>query len=84
VIGSLFAIFGSCVNTLFSLRSPSISLPPIIAELVAYPIGNLWEKYMPNGTFTMFGTQWILNPGPFTVEEHVLIITMARASFYGI
>ena len=81
-MGSIFAIIGSGVNILFSMRAPSIYLSTLIAQLVAYPIGNMWGKYMPNRTFTTFGIEWELNPGPFTIKEHTLITIMANVSFH--
>jgi hypothetical protein len=81
-MGSLFAITGSGVNILFSMRAPSISVSTLIAQLVAYPLGNLWGKYMPNRTFTTFGIEWELNPGQFTIKEHTLITIMANVSFH--
>lgn len=81
MIGSLFAITGSGLNTLFSMRAPSIGVSTLIAQLVAYPIGNLWGKYMPNRTFTSFGREWTLNPGRLTIKEHTLITIMANVSF---
>jgi hypothetical protein len=41
--------------------------------LVSFPIGKLWAIYVPN--VTLFGVE--LNPGPFTIKEHVLITIMA-------
>ena len=81
VIGSLFTIIGSGLNTLFSMRNPQISVSTLIAQLVAYPLGNFWARYMPKKTFTTFGKTWTLNPGPFTIKEHTLITIMANVSF---
>jgi hypothetical protein len=81
IIGSLFAIIGSGLNTLFSMRNPQITVSTLIAQLVAYPLGNFWAKYMPKRTFTTFGKEWTLNPGPFTIKEHTLITIMANVSF---
>lgn len=81
VIGTLFTIIGAALNQLFSMRSPTISVSTLIAQLVAYPIGNFWGRYMPNRTFTTFGRKWTLNPGPFTIKEHTLITIMANVSF---
>lgn len=80
-MGSLFTIAGSGVNMLFSMRAPSISISTLIAQLLAYPIGNAWGKYMPRRTFTSFGVNWELNPGPLTIKEHTLITIMANVSF---
>jgi hypothetical protein len=40
----LFAIFGSAINLFFSLRYPSVTISPIIALLLAHPLGLLWDR----------------------------------------
>jgi hypothetical protein len=42
---------------------------------VSFPIGKLLALYVPS--VTLFGVE--LNPGPFTIKEHVLITVMAGA-----
>src|ERR1700761_4437663 len=81
VIGILLSIFGAAINTLFSLRQPAISVGPIVAQLLAYAIGKGWEKVLPDRQFNTFGLKWNLNPGPFNVKEHTVIVVMAGASF---
>jgi hypothetical protein len=43
---------------------------------VSFPIGKLWALYVPN--VTLLGVE--LNPGPFTIKEHVLITIMASVA----
>lgn len=38
------AVVGSSMNLLFSLRYPSVTLTPIVALLVVYPLGLLWDR----------------------------------------
>jgi hypothetical protein len=38
---------------------------------------------MPSRKFKAFGQEWSLNPGPFNIKEHALIVIMANASFGG-
>jgi OPT oligopeptide transporter protein len=47
ILSLLFAIFGSSINLFFSLRYPSVSISPIIALLVAHPLGLLWDQVFP-------------------------------------
>ena len=51
-------------------RTPCEQVIPLLLSL---PIGNIWARYVPNVTF--FGVE--LNPGPFTIKEHVIITIMA-------
>ncbi|KAG7436286.1 Sexual differentiation process protein isp4 [Fusarium oxysporum f. sp. raphani] len=80
-IGMLLVIVGASMNTLFSLRQPSISIGPLIAQIVAWPMGHGWAKFVPDREFTTFGITWTLNPGPFNVKEHAIIVVMASVSF---
>lgn len=81
VLGLTLSIFGAGVNTLFSLRNPTISVGTIVAQLVAYAVGKAWAKFLPNRQFQTFGIKWNLNPGPFNVKEHAVIVVMANVSF---
>jgi hypothetical protein len=36
-------------------------------------MGKAWARYMPN--VSIFGIS--LNPGPFTIKEHVIIVAMS-------
>lgn len=40
--------------------------------VLTYPICKAWARYLPN--ISLFGIP--LNPGPFTIKEHVIITTM--------
>jgi hypothetical protein len=41
------------------------------------------NQVMPTRTFTTFGYKWSLNPHPFNMKEHTIIVVMANASFAG-
>ncbi|KAJ3491016.1 hypothetical protein NLG97_g5673 [Lecanicillium saksenae] len=81
VIGLTLTVIGSGMNTLFSLRQPSISIGPLVAQIVAYPIGHAWARIVPERHFNTFGLRWSLNPGPFNIKEHAVITVMAGVSF---
>lgn len=49
----------------------------IVAQLLSFPIGRLWARFLPN--VKLFGVS--LNPGPFNVKEHVLITIMATVGY---
>jgi OPT family small oligopeptide transporter len=83
VIGMLFATIGSALNMLFSMRQPYIVIPSYIAQVVAYPVGKAWERFMPNKKFKFFGIECNLNPGVFSKKEHALVVIMANATFGG-
>jgi hypothetical protein len=45
----LFTLVGSSTNLFFSLRYPSISITPVIALLLAHPLGKIWDQIFPGG-----------------------------------
>jgi OPT family oligopeptide transporter len=81
VIGMSLVVVGASMNTLFSLRTPSIGLGALIAQIIAWPLGHGWAKVMPTRQYTTFGLKWSLNPGPFNIKEHSIIVVMASVSF---
>ncbi|PWY89075.1 small oligopeptide transporter [Aspergillus heteromorphus CBS 117.55] len=82
-IGMIFATLGSGLNMLFSMRDPYIVIPSYVAQVVAYPVGVAWARFMPAWQFRFFGIDCNLNPGPFSKKEHALIVIMANATFGG-
>jgi hypothetical protein len=46
-----------------------------------YPAGKLLEKVLPTRQFTTFGYTWSLNPGKFSMKEHMVITIMANVGF---
>lgn len=83
IIGMFFTTVGSALNMLFSMRQPYIVIPSYIAQVVAYPVGKTWERFMPNKSFRFFGYEIHLNPGPFSRKEHAIVVIMANATFGG-
>ncbi|PWY74905.1 small oligopeptide transporter [Aspergillus eucalypticola CBS 122712] len=82
-IGLIFATIGSALNMLFSMRDPYIVIPSYVAQVVAYPVGVAWAKFVPSKKFRFFGIECNTNPGPFSKKEHCLIVVMANATFGG-
>jgi len=80
VLGLLLTTIASGLNALFSLRSPTLTISSFVVQLVAYPLGFGWAKVIPSRTFETVGVQWSLNPGPFNMKEHGLIVIMANAA----
>lgn len=82
VLGLIWATILPGLNQFFFFRYPSVTIGGVrptqtsvsyfsffqlVAQLVVYPMGRAWARFMPN--FTIFGHQ--VNPGPFTIKEHV-------------
>lgn len=69
VIGIIWAILIPGLNQFFFFRFPSVTITGIVAQLLSFPIGRAAAAFIPN--WSIFGLK--LNPGPFTVKEHVLV-----------
>ncbi|KAJ3002390.1 UNVERIFIED_CONTAM: hypothetical protein HDU68_006258, partial [Siphonaria sp. JEL0065] len=70
-LGVLFAVLLSFANTALSFRSAPFAISAVVAVIVSYPMGLFLAKILPAGP---------LNPGPFSVKEHVLIYIMSSVS----
>ncbi|KAL4958186.1 sexual differentiation process protein Isp4 [Aspergillus filifer] len=80
VLGIFFCIVASGLNTLYTLRTPSITISASVVLLLAFPLGKLWAKYVPSWTVPLGKWSFDLNPGAF--KEHVLIYVMSNFSIY--
>ncbi|KAF8139359.1 OPT oligopeptide transporter [Mycena galopus ATCC 62051] len=69
VFGIIWAIIIPGLNQFFFFRFPGVTITAIVAQLLSFPCGRVAAAYVPN--WKVFGVS--LNPGPFTVKEHVLI-----------
>ncbi|KAI0919974.1 hypothetical protein AcV5_001906 [Taiwanofungus camphoratus] len=76
-IGVVWSIILPGLNQFLFFRYPSITVSGIVAQLLSFPIGRLWARIVPR--VKVFGVS--LNPGPFTVKEHVLITIMATVGY---
>lgn len=63
------------MNVLLYEHYLQVSITSPVVQLIAYPLGTAWEKFMPKAR--IFGAE--LNPGPFNKKEHTLITMMAAA-----
>ncbi|KAH7881628.1 OPT oligopeptide transporter [Lentinula edodes] len=80
VLGLTWSLIVPGINQFFFFRYPSVEVTGIVAQLITYPIGRAAAAYLPCWNF--FGLE--LNPGPFTIKEHVLITaTVGQTSAYG-
>ncbi|KXN83350.1 Sexual differentiation process protein isp4 [Leucoagaricus sp. SymC.cos] len=77
IIGLIWAILIPGLNQFFFFRFPSVTITGIVAQLLSFPIGRAAAAFIPN--WSIFGLR--LNPGPFTVKEHVLVTIMATVGW---
>ncbi|KAJ3368660.1 hypothetical protein GGF31_006222 [Allomyces arbusculus] len=74
VIGTFFCCLLGALNQLFTFRTNYFVVSSYVAVLLAYPLGLLLAAVLPSTTISLgpLGS-FSLNPGPFSVKEHVLI-----------
>lgn len=53
----------------------------LIAQVAILPFGKLLAHILPTRRFRTFGYEWSLNPGPFNVKEHTVIISMVNVTW---
>jgi OPT family oligopeptide transporter len=53
-----------------------------VAQLTALPLGKVLEWTLPATRFHTVGFSWSLNPGPFSIKEHVVITVMANVAAF--
>ncbi|KAI5989473.1 OPT oligopeptide transporter protein-domain-containing protein [Pisolithus marmoratus] len=75
LMGLFWVILTSGLNQFLFFRYPSITIPVPVVQLLSLFMGRTWANFMPN--WLIFG--YPLNPGPFTVKEHVLVTIMGSA-----
>ncbi|KAG0328110.1 hypothetical protein BG000_000645 [Podila horticola] len=79
-LGLFFTAIVSFVNQFFYLRQTQISIGYSVVALVSLPLGHLMARVLPTRKFYIFGWSFSLNPGPFSVKEHILIGTMTAVN----
>ncbi|PPR03986.1 hypothetical protein CVT24_008305 [Panaeolus cyanescens] len=78
VLGIIWAIIIPGLNQFFFFRYPAVTITGIVAQLLIFPLGRTWARLLPN--VTVFGIH--LNPGPYSIKEHVLSTIMASVGAY--
>ncbi|KAI8865477.1 OPT family small oligopeptide transporter, partial [Ramicandelaber brevisporus] len=79
VLGLFFTCLLSFVNQFFWFRAQPITLGTLVVQIVVFPLAKFLEWALPRTQFATFGWRWSLNPGPFSIKEHVLICIFASA-----
>ncbi|KAI9220321.1 OPT oligopeptide transporter protein-domain-containing protein [Blastocladiella britannica] len=85
VLGTLLCASMAAINQVYSFYNSPFAVSPIVAQVLAFPLGKLMEKTVPYwriwaprvGSFE-------LNPGPFSVKEFTLIGIFASTGSYGV
>lgn len=81
-LGIISCAFLSFINIFFSYRQNPLVISMISAQVASLPLGRLMAKFLPKRKFHLPGfglREFSLNPGPFTMKEHVLVSIFANA-----
>lgn len=73
LLGSIFTILGAGMSQLFFYKSNAPSFSTYFVILVTLPLGRWLARLLPDREVNLLGWRFRLNPGPFSVKEHVLI-----------
>ncbi|KAF9114526.1 hypothetical protein BGX27_010583 [Mortierella sp. AM989] len=79
-LGLFFTAIVSFVNQFFYLRQTQISIGYSVVALISLPLGHLMARVLPTHEMSLFGMKFSLNPGPFSIKEHILIGTMTAVN----
>ncbi|KAF9438267.1 hypothetical protein BGZ76_008908 [Entomortierella beljakovae] len=79
-LGLLWTCVISFVNQFFYLRQTNVSIGYSVVALLSLPMGHFMARVLPTRQFTILGMSFSLNPGPFSLKEHVLIGTMVACN----
>ncbi|KAK9234418.1 OPT oligopeptide transporter protein-domain-containing protein [Lipomyces kononenkoae] len=80
LLGFIYIVVVSAVNQFFTTRQPHIGISAAIIQILLYPSGKFLAMTLPDWGFTLFGTRYALNPGPWTFKEQMLTHIMMGGS----
>ncbi|KAJ1956537.1 hypothetical protein EC988_001293 [Linderina pennispora] len=80
VLGVVFTLALSFVNQFFWFRAQPLTVGILVVQLVTFPIGKFMARIIPNKTVGFGRLRFSLNPGDFSVKEHVLLTIMANSA----
>ncbi|ORY32181.1 OPT oligopeptide transporter [Naematelia encephala] len=83
LLSTIFCVIGSVVSQLSYFRTTYAPFPVFFVILASAPLGRLMAKTLPNYKVPLGRFSFSLNPGPFTVKEHVIIGIAANAGSQG-
>ncbi|KAN0062580.1 hypothetical protein ACQY0O_005112 [Thecaphora frezii] len=78
-IGSFFCVIGAAVSQLFFYKSNSPSFSTYFVILISLPVGKWLARKLPDRTVRLGPWSFELNPGPFSIKEHMLVSIIASS-----
>ncbi|KAL8279558.1 hypothetical protein RQP46_008120 [Phenoliferia psychrophenolica] len=87
-LGLFFASLVGALNAFFMFRYPAPNITPIIVQVLSFPCGKVLAWLLPDRAWKTpkwlrrlgVGDELSLNPGPFNIKEHTMIVIMTNAA----
>jgi hypothetical protein len=79
ILGTLWNVLLASVNSIFMFRTNPFAIPSTVATLLSYPMGIMMARTLPSKSYNIGSFSFTLNPGPFSIKEHVLITIIAAS-----
>ncbi|KAK7208233.1 OPT oligopeptide transporter protein-domain-containing protein [Myxozyma melibiosi] len=77
-LGIIWSGVGSFIVEFFQPRQPSLSIGTPVLQILIYPCGKFLAQVLPDWGFTLFGTRYSLNPGPWSYKEQMFATIMVN------
>ncbi|KAJ5792227.1 Oligopeptide transporter OPT superfamily [Penicillium pulvis] len=87
VLSALFVIPGAFLSQMSHFRTTSAPYSVFFVQIACHYVGHFLAKILPAWTVRLPGTRWSfsLNPGPWSIKEHVLVtVTAASGATYNL
>ncbi|KAF9446473.1 oligopeptide transporter [Macrolepiota fuliginosa MF-IS2] len=89
-LGTVFAGLGAAVCEIYLFKPVQMTVSTVFLLLLIYTFGNVWAKFLPTrGKFVGTPFQFLapifgfINPGPFSLKEHVVASLVASTAAGG-
>jgi OPT family oligopeptide transporter len=81
VLALLFVIPGAFLSMMSHFRTTAAPYSIFFVQIASSYLGDWWAKTLPDWRVSLPGTKYgfRINPGPFSVKEHVLIVLTAAS-----
>ncbi|BAT85289.1 hypothetical protein LR48_Vigan03g218100 [Vigna angularis] len=86
ILGLASCVLLAFVNQFFCYRTNPLQISSVSAQIATLPLGKLMAATLPTKPIRVPFTKWSfsMNPGPFTLKEHVLITIFATSGSNGV
>ncbi|KAG0024539.1 hypothetical protein BGZ82_010426 [Podila clonocystis] len=79
LLSFIFIALGAVISQIAWFRTTAASYSMFFVQIVSFWLGNLLARVLPAKEINLYFFKFNLNPGPFSIKEHVLITLAASA-----